>query len=132
MKYLTEIEELKERSVPQNYVNRKPHPEDLFYSFERPLKESSFFGWNIDLPYWEIKELIDVDRWTHKKIGYVKHNSEKGFSRAVMYKDLPKHSEIVFYASAARPNTPSSLLCSPCSLQCNLSQFNKIVDILFT
>ena len=98
MKYLTEIEELKERSFPQNYVNRKPHPEDLFYSFERPLKESSFFGWNIDLPYWEIKELIDVDRWTNKKIGYVKHNSEKGFSRAVIYKDLPKHSEIVFYA----------------------------------
>jgi len=86
MKHLTEIEELKERSFPENYVNKKPHSEDFRFSFERIQKPDSWYGWHISLPIWEILELTDVERWTHKKIGCVTHKTSKGFSKAVIYK----------------------------------------------
>jgi hypothetical protein len=86
MKHLTEIEELKSRPFPENYVNRKPHSRTPLYSFERIKKAGSWYGWNIEQPIWEILEVIDVDRWTQKKIGFVVHKTLEGSSKAIIYK----------------------------------------------
>ena len=72
MKYLTEIEELRKEAFPRNYVNKKPHS-NFFYSFERVRDPLTIYGWDIDTPLWDIKKLLDIDSWTQKTIGYVKH-----------------------------------------------------------
>ena len=98
MKYLTEIEELKERSFPENYVNKKPHSEDPRFSFERIQKPDSWYGWNISMPIWNIFEITDVERWTQKKIGFEVHKPISGFSKAILYRDERIQKQIATYA----------------------------------
>ena len=98
MKYLTEIEELKSCPFPENYVNRKPHSRTPLYLFERIKKAGSWYGWNIEQPIWEILEVVDVDRWTQKRIGLVSHNITKGFSKAVIFNAQPIDDQIERYA----------------------------------
>ena len=83
MKYLTEIEELKNEAFPRNYVNKKPHS-NFFYSFERVRDPLTIYGWDIDTPLWDIKKLLDIDSWTQETIGYVKHDTREKYAVAVI------------------------------------------------
>lgn len=66
------------RGFYRDYVNKAPHPTDIHFIFERGLSKSHFYGWNTDVPAWDIKFTLDGSNYENVGVITVFSDGVKG------------------------------------------------------
>ena len=53
----------------RDYVNKAPHPTNISFNFERIESKKHMFGWNTDVPAWNIK--FTLDGYNYQDVGVI-------------------------------------------------------------
>ena len=48
----------------KDYVNKAPHPTNIYFNFERCPSKKHMYGWNTDVPAWDIMFTEDGANYT--------------------------------------------------------------------
>ena len=47
----------------RDYVNKAPHPTNMYFNFERIASKNHMYGWNTDVPAWDIQFTLDGSKY---------------------------------------------------------------------
>lgn len=62
----------------KDYVNKAPHPTNMYFNFERIPSKKHMFGWNTDVPAWFIKYTLDGSKYVNVGVVTVFADGVKG------------------------------------------------------
>ena len=62
----------------RDYVNKAPHPTNMYFNFERIASKKHMFGWNTDVPAWDIKYTLDGSNYVNVGVITVFADGVKG------------------------------------------------------
>lgn len=62
----------------RDYVNKAPHPTNIHFNFERQSSKQHMFGWNTDVPAWDIKFTLDGGNYQNVGVITVFSDGVKG------------------------------------------------------
>ena len=62
----------------RDYVNKAPHPTNMYFNFERISSKNHMYGWNTDVPAWDIQFTLDGSNYENVGVITVFSDGVKG------------------------------------------------------